>query len=108
MNKAILIFPAALLAASPALADHHEEGEKPTVEVVKMGEDGTPDIIKLDGFEVAVCKEGRTDGCINPRDAGLDFGSESINYWPGKPASEIEGDLPIDLEADDADLAEDD
>jgi len=71
------------------------QGEhKPKVEVVSVGPDGKPDLIRIDGVETKVCKGDVKDGCIDPRDAGLDFGGKEIDYWPGKPASEIEGKLP--------------
>ncbi len=47
-----------------------------------------------------VCKAGQTDSCINPQDAGFDWGGKEIDYWPGKPASEIEGKLPENKPAD--------
>lgn len=39
--------------------------------------------------EYPICEEGVTDGCINPREAGRDFGNVPLDYWPGKPASEL-------------------
>lgn len=39
--------------------------------------------------EYPLCTEGMTDGCINPREAGEDFGNVPLDYWPGKPASEM-------------------
>jgi hypothetical protein len=87
------------IIAAPALADHHEDAEKEQkqqVEVVSVDEDGRPAVVRIDGFEVAICRGERTDGCINPRDAGLDEGGTEINYWPGRPASEIDEPLPVD------------
>ena len=67
---------------------------KPKVEVVSAGPDGKPDVVKVDGYTMKVCKGDVQDGCINPQDAGFDWGGKEIDYWPGKPASEIEGKLP--------------
>ncbi len=78
----------------PARETSPEAEQTGAVEIVKRGEDGRAEIVRIDGFEVAVCKDGRTDSCINPRDAGLDWGGKEIDYWPGKPASEIEEPLP--------------
>ncbi len=41
-----------------------------------------------------MCTEDNQDSCINPRAAGLDFGGVPIDYWPGRPASEIDEPLP--------------
>ena len=85
----------AVACASPALAqDEQQSAEQPKVEVVKRGPDGKAQVVRIDGFEVAVCQGDQKDGCINPRDAGQDFGSKEIDYWPGKPASEIDEPLP--------------
>jgi hypothetical protein len=29
------------------------------------------------------------DSCVNPREAGLNYGNRPLNYWPGQPASEM-------------------
>jgi len=105
MNRT-LVSAAALLFAAPAIAAHHEkpaeEAEaRPKVEVVSVGEDGKPDVVRVDGYEMKVCKGDVTDGCINPQDAGFDWGGTEINYWPGRPASEIDGKLPVDKPAGD-------
>ncbi|WP_230291243.1 hypothetical protein [Croceicoccus sp. Ery5] len=39
--------------------------------------------------EYPVCSDGMTDGCINPREAGKDYGNVPLDYWPGKPASQM-------------------
>ena len=44
--------------------------------------------------EYPPCKGDQQDNCINPREAGLNYGNRPLNYWPGKPASEIDGPLP--------------
>lgn len=41
-----------------------------------------------------LCSATVTDGCINPREAGKNYGNRPLNYWPGKPASEIPGKKP--------------
>jgi hypothetical protein len=40
------------------------------------------------------CKGDGDDRCVNPREAGLNYGDVPLKYWPGKPASEIAGQLP--------------
>lgn len=46
------------------------------------------------GGEYPVCSKTVTDGCVNPREAGKNYGNRPLNYWPGKPASEIPGKKP--------------
>jgi hypothetical protein len=90
---------ATLLAlAAPAIAANEKAPAepKPKVEVISVGTDGKPDVVRVDGFEMKVCKGAVQDGCINPQDAGFDWGGKEINYWPGRPASEIDGPLPVD------------
>lgn len=84
------LFLAAL--AAPVLADPQPEGP----EVLERDAQGHATKVKLDGQVVDVCTPQRSDGCINPRDAGLDQGNREINYWPGRPASEIDKPLPVE------------
>ena len=44
--------------------------------------------------EYPPCRGDMQDNCINPREAGLNYGNRPLNYWPGQPASEIDGPLP--------------
>ena len=44
--------------------------------------------------EYPVCSAKVQDGCINPREAGKNYGNVPLDYWPGKPASEIDEPLP--------------
>jgi hypothetical protein len=37
------------------------------------------------------CKGAVQDHCVNPREAGLNYGNRPLNRWPGRPASEIPG-----------------
>ena len=41
-----------------------------------------------------LCSRAVTDSCINPREAGKNYGNRPLNYWPGRPASEIPGKKP--------------
>lgn len=43
--------------------------------------------------EYPVCTNGMTDGCINQYEA-TGKGNRPLEYWPGRPASEIDGPLP--------------
>lgn len=44
--------------------------------------------------EYPICQGDESDNCINPREAGKDYGNVPLNYWPGKPASQIDEPLP--------------
>ena len=85
---------AAAIVLSGATDKNSQAEPKPKVEVVSLGPDGKPDVVKVDGYVTKVCKGEVKDGCINPQDAGFDWGGKEIDYWPGKPASEIKGKLP--------------
>tara|TARA_R110002049_G_scaffold24117_6_gene85729 strand:- start:1915 stop:2160 length:246 start_codon:yes stop_codon:yes gene_type:complete len=60
----------------------------PKATVVDKGANGRAQTVMLNGKEYKVCGGDVTDGCINPREAGLKFGNRALDYWPGKPASE--------------------
>ncbi|HEY6814574.1 MAG TPA: hypothetical protein VI168_03445 [Croceibacterium sp.] len=80
----IALFGIAAIAAAPP----PPEPPKPKAEVIERNEKGQATKIRVDGQVYEVCLDGKTDGCINPRDAGLDFGSVPLDHWPGRPASE--------------------
>ena len=83
--KLFVLFLAAGALAGPALA----QGEpKPKAEVVERDAQGRAIKVSVEGNVYEVCREGKTDGCINPRDAGLDFGNVPLDHWPVRPASE--------------------
>lgn len=35
-----------------------------------------------------ICKGKIQDECVNPREAGLNYGNRPLKYWPGHPASQ--------------------
>jgi hypothetical protein len=76
----------ALLTALPVMAEHHE-GEAAKAEVTARDDIGRATRIAVDGIEVDVCSADLVDNCINPREAGLDFGNVPLDSWPGHPAS---------------------
>jgi hypothetical protein len=84
----------ALLVAAPLAAQDAPAEEKPKAEIIAWDADGKPDRVRIDGYEYKLCKGGQTDSCINPQDAGFDWGGREITYWPGRPASEIDEPLP--------------
>lgn len=86
MRKAVAIGLLALFASPLAAQD--EQDEKPKAEVVERDDKGRATKIRVEGQVYEVCLDGKTDGCINPREAGLDFGSVPLDHWPGEPASE--------------------
>lgn len=38
--------------------------------------------------EYPPCRGAVQDGCVNPREAGLNYGNRPLDHWPGQPASE--------------------
>lgn len=81
-----LVFAAAMAAgmlAVPALADNH--GMK--AEVIERDAKGKPTKVRVGGKDYAVCTSDISDGCINPREAGLKFGNHAATKWPGRPIS---------------------
>ncbi len=52
--------------------------------------------VSKDGQTYNVCMGDVQDSCINPREAGLKWGNWPVGYWPGKPASQIDGPLPAE------------
>lgn len=109
MQKSIMLAMSALaalgLAAAPASAKPRKwhkpmreaaaAEQMPKAEVVERDAKGHATKVSIDGKEYAVCSATVTDSCIQPRAAGLNWGNTPIDYWPGKPASEIPGKLPV-------------
>lgn len=60
----------------------------------------TPASTVAAGAEYPPCKGEQKDGCVNPREAGLNYGNRPLQYWPGKPASEIDEPLPAEKPAE--------
>lgn len=73
-----------LAVAAPAFAEHHEEMK---AEVVERDAKGKATKVKVGETVYAVCTPEMSDGCINPRAAGLNFGNVPLDHWPGAPAS---------------------
>ena len=88
-----------LSGVAAAHAEHHEANEvpeEPKAEVVETNEAGKATKVRIGEQVYDVCTERGQDSCINPRDAGLDFGRRELDYWPGKPASQIDEPLPAE------------
>ena len=80
------------LLALPVAAQTAPQIEYRSGEVVQATpEDAGP---PADG-ELPICKAGQEDNCINSWEANR-TGNRPINYWPGRPASEIDEPLPVD------------
>lgn len=39
------------------------------------------------GKDYPLCSATRQDSCVNPREAGMNYGNRPLAYWPGEPAS---------------------
>ena len=124
--KTLYLAGAALaFAAVPAAADHHASGEQhaqadttaatPAPRFVRSEvTQTTPAGYKAaEGEELPVCAEGQQDGCINSFEKN-GTGNRPLQYWPGRPASEIDKPLPAtkaefdSMEAAEADDGTDD
>jgi len=86
MKKIGMIAAAGLLAcvATPVLAQNSGAAR---AEVVERNARGMATKVRVEGRVYDVCTTDRSDGCINPREAGLNFGNVPLNRWPGQPAS---------------------
>ena len=84
MKKLAIFTAVALGLAAPAIAA--EANMK--AEVVERDARGHATKVVIDGKTYPVCTSDASDGCINPREAGLNWGNRPLAYWPGQPASE--------------------
>ncbi|WP_156135438.1 hypothetical protein [Novosphingobium malaysiense] len=82
--------PISIIGAAVALTAGSAAMAAPA-EVVSRDSNGQAAVVRVDGESYAVCDESRHDDCINPRAAGLNWGDRPLDYWPGKPASEMQG-----------------
>ena len=71
---------------------------EPEAKVVERDDRGKATKVKVGEEVYDVCSPAKPDGCINPRDVGIDEGRRAIDYWPGKPASKIDKPLPLHRE----------
>lgn len=55
------------------------------------------------GTDLPVCKAGQQDGCINSWEKNK-TGNRPLEYWPGRPASEIDEPLPATRPGSDDDM----
>ncbi|TMM50152.1 hypothetical protein [Qipengyuania marisflavi] len=81
------------MGAAPAPASRPATGTMPRFVTGEVAQT-TPAAMTPAGGEYPPCKGDQQDNCINPREAGLNYGNRPLNYWPGKPASEIATPLP--------------
>ena len=89
MKKIAVLAIAAATAcfAAPALADNHTTSAG--FEIVERNAQGLVTKVSKDGQVIDVCLSDDQDGCINPRETGLNQGNWAIQCWPGQPASEM-------------------
>lgn len=91
----IISVPAAALILALPLAVHarpEDQSQAQTAEIVQRGADRHASMVRVDGQDYPVCTSTQQDSCIEPYAAGLSWGNRPLSYWPGKPASEIDGD----------------
>jgi len=99
MRKLITIAAAFVAGSGFSLAAQAAEPDQ-VPEVIERNEQGLATKVKIGEREYEVCTPDNQDSCVNAREIGLDQGNRPIGYWPGKPASEIEGDLPLEKPAE--------
>jgi hypothetical protein len=56
-------------------------------EIVERDAKGKVTKVKKDGQEYKICTSDDSDGCINPREAGLGYGNHIAREWPGREIS---------------------
>lgn len=84
MKKLVAVAVMASLGiAVPALAAG--QGGKP--QVTERDAKGRPTKVMIDGKEYTLCTSDNSDGCINPREAGFNWGNHTAKSWPGRPIS---------------------
>jgi nitrous oxide reductase accessory protein NosL len=86
MKKTVTLALAATLLVAGGTAIAQSSTSKP--EVVEKDAKGHATKVSIDGQVYPVCTATVTDGCVNPRQAGLKSGNSPMNNWPGHPASE--------------------
>ena len=106
--KTLYLAGAALaFAAVPAAADHHSQGQATMETQAEVSsETPAPRFVRSEvtqttpaGYaaasdgELPVCTEDQQDGCINSFEKN-GTGTRPLEYWPGRPASEIDEPLP--------------
>ena len=84
----------AMLSASTSNAESEQavseaEQAKPKVEVVERDQDGKATKVSVGDRIYSLCSDTVQDGCINPRSAGFDWGTQPLDYWPGQTATEL-------------------
>lgn len=95
MNK-ILLGTMAAAGAAIAIPASAQTAPAPTINYVSSETvQQTPEDAGPTTGDVPICTAGQEDNCINSWEANR-TGNRPINYWPGRPASEIEEPLPVD------------
>jgi hypothetical protein len=85
MKRMIAILTLGVIAttAVPTLAQTHVNAT-----VVARDAGGRATKVSIDGMEYAVCSATVKDACINPREAGLNFGNVPLDHWPGQTGTQ--------------------
>lgn len=73
----------ATTTTTPALAQ-----TRVNATVVERDANGRATKVSVDGKEYAVCTATVKDSCINPREAGLNFGNVPLDHWPGRTGTQ--------------------
>ncbi len=74
---------ATLVIAAPAQAHKMHHGHGHHGHMAHHAGGGHPATVKIDGVDVPVCTAKGQDKCVNPREAGLNFGNRAArDYRP--------------------------
>ncbi|MED5547179.1 MAG: hypothetical protein VYD90_18245 [Pseudomonadota bacterium] len=85
--KKSLIACAAAAAVLPLCAQAQSASASP--EVVEKDARGVAAKVRVEGKVYDVCRGEATDGCINPREAGLNFGNRPLDHYPEDTGQEM-------------------
>ena len=77
-------------ATSPAMSGNIQFKRSEMVQTLPASSASSSALVSGD---LPVCKKDQQDGCINSWEKNK-TGTRPLNYWPGKPASEIDGPIP--------------
>ncbi len=96
MNK-ILLSTILVFGAATALPANAQTAPAPTPEIEYVRGEVVQQVPQSEApmsGELPICKPKQETNCINSWEANR-TGNRPINYWPGRPASEIKEPLPL-------------
>lgn len=95
LGAAALASAPAMARAMPQAAPQQAPASQPDADAANaasMPDQGTDRALVPQAVEpraYPLCSRTVTDECVNPREAGSNRGRVPLDYWPGRPASEM-------------------